>query len=126
MHLTASKPIIFQVVAEKHRQTSGDVRLPVRASSGSMSCGAMPPEPATRRAQTSAIRSAVPATTSMCFVLNVSTTSAMSRVSMSALLSWFSECYSVATAVLSVAKRTGAHGCWRGSRARKRQVQPTI
>ena len=36
MKLTTNKPIQFQVVAEKHRQTSGDVQLPVRASSGSM------------------------------------------------------------------------------------------
>lgn len=36
MHLTTSKPIIFQVVSDEHRQTAGEVRLPVRASSGSM------------------------------------------------------------------------------------------
>ena len=79
-----------------------------RSSSSSMSCSAMPPGLATSPAQTPATRSAIPATPSMNFVLNVSTTSAMSRVTMSALLSWFSECRPAAVAAPSAAKRTGA------------------
>ena len=84
-----------------------------RAGSSSMSCGAMPPGFATSHAQASATRPAVPAAPSMNFLLNVSTTSAMSRVPMSALLSWFSECRPAAVAAPSAARRTGAHGCWR-------------
>ena len=46
---------------------------------------------------------------------NVSTTSAMSRISMSVLLSWFSECRLAATVAPSVVKQMGDHGCWRGT-----------
>ena len=75
--------------------------------------GVMPPGFATSHAQTSATRPAVPAAPSMNFLPNVSTTSAMSRVPMSALLSWLSECRPAAVAAPSAARRTGAHGCWR-------------